>query len=171
MRVFSLPPPTNPIRRDTVQILKLAIPRPSSSRTQSDACATNLDSDRYNARGVVATLPKGSSRGARAGDWVRGKGIAARRQITVIGTSPIWRSACQGAWVDRRCVGGRAACRVVAAREAVRAFAGFATFGHAHIRGLAQDLCSSHLRRLKSSAPTGVGAQATNRGVVCASRE
>ncbi len=29
----------------------------------------------------------------------------------------------------------------------------FATFGHAHIRGLAQDLCSSHLRCLKSSAP------------------
>ena len=43
---------------------------------------------------------------------------------------------------------------VVAVRETVRAFAGFATFGHAHIRGLAQDLCSSHLRRLKSSAPT-----------------
>ena len=43
---------------------------------------------------------------------------------------------------------------VVAVREAVRAFAGFATVGHAHIRGLAQDLCSSHLRRLKSSAPT-----------------
>ena len=61
---------------------------------------------------------------------------------------------------------------VVAAREAVRAFAGFATFGHAHIRGLAQDLCSSHLRCLKSSAPArGAGAQATNRGVVCASRE
>jgi hypothetical protein len=61
---------------------------------------------------------------------------------------------------------------VVAVREAVRAFAGFATFGHAHIRGLAQDLCSSHVRCLKSSAPTrGVGAQATNRGVVCASRE
>jgi hypothetical protein len=44
-------------------------------------------------------------------------------------------------------------CDVVAVREAVRAFAGFATVGHAHIRGLAQDLCSSHVRRLKSSAP------------------
>ena len=51
-------------------------------------------------------------------------------------------------------------------------FAGFATFGHAHIRGLSQDLCSSHVRCLKSSASTrGVGAQATNRGVVCASRD
>jgi len=30
---------------------------------------------------------------------------------------------------------------------------GFATVGHAHIRGLAQDLCSSHVRCLKSSAP------------------
>ena len=43
---------------------------------------------------------------------------------------------------------------VVAVRGAVRAFAGFATFGHAHIRGLAQDLCSSHVRCLKSSAAT-----------------
>ena len=34
-----------------------------------------------------------------------------------------------------------------------------------------QDLCSSHVRCLKSSAPTGVGTQATNRGVVCASRD
>ena len=42
---------------------------------------------------------------------------------------------------------------VVAVREAARPFAGFATGGHAHIRGLAQDLCSSYLRRLKSSAP------------------
>jgi hypothetical protein len=41
---------------------------------------------------------------------------------------------------------------VVAVRGAVRAFAGFATVGHAHIRGLAQDLCSSHVRCLKSSA-------------------
>ena len=42
---------------------------------------------------------------------------------------------------------------MVAVREAARPFAGFATCGHAHIRGLAQDLCSSHLRCLKSSAP------------------
>ena len=42
---------------------------------------------------------------------------------------------------------------VVAVREAARPFAGFATGGHAHMRGLAQDLCSSYLRRLKSSAP------------------
>ena len=41
---------------------------------------------------------------------------------------------------------------VVAVREAVRPFAGFATVGHAHIRGLAEDLCSSHVRCLKSSA-------------------
>jgi hypothetical protein len=33
-------------------------------------------------------------------------------------------------------------------------FAGFATFGHAHIRGLSQDLCSSHVRCLKSSPST-----------------
>ena len=45
-------------------------------------------------------------------------------------------------------------------------FAGFATFGHAHIRGLAQGLCSSHVRCLKSSAAAGLGdAQATSRGV------
>jgi hypothetical protein len=76
------------------------------------------------------------------------------------------------AWVDgRRAVG--VAEGVVAAGGAVRAFAGFATVGHAHIRGLAQDFCSSHVRCLKSSAPApgGVGAQATDRGVVCASRE
>ena len=42
---------------------------------------------------------------------------------------------------------------VVAVGEAARPFAGFETGGHAHIRGLAQDLCSSYLRRLKSSAP------------------
>ena len=38
--------------------------------------------------------------------------------------------------------------------------------GHAHIRGLSQDLCSSHVRCLKSSAAArgGAGAQATNRG-------
>jgi hypothetical protein len=41
---------------------------------------------------------------------------------------------------------------VVAAGGAVRAVRGFATGGHAHIRGLAQDLCSSHVRCLKSSA-------------------
>ena len=34
-----------------------------------------------------------------------------------------------------------------------------------------QDLCSSHVRCLKSSAPAGAGAQATHRGVVCASRD
>ena len=57
---------------------------------------------------------------------------------------------------------------VVAVREAVRPFAGFATVGHAHIRGLAQDLCSSHVRCLLSSAAAGgpAGAQATDRGVV-----
>ena len=44
--------------------------------------------------------------------------------------------------------------------------------GHAHIRGLSQDLCSSHVRCLKSSAATvWVVAQATNRGVLCASRD
>jgi hypothetical protein len=51
---------------------------------------------------------------------------------------------------------------------AVRAFAGFATFSHAHIRGLAiPRLCSSHVRCLKTSAsgPKGVDAQATDRGV------
>jgi hypothetical protein len=33
-----------------------------------------------------------------------------------------------------------------------------------------QDLCSSHVRCLKSSAPAAAGTQATHRGVVCASR-
>ncbi len=39
------------------------------------------------------------------------------------------------AWVDGHCVVGGAG-RVVAVGGAVRAFAGFATVGHAHIRGL-----------------------------------
>jgi hypothetical protein len=62
---------------------------------------------------------------------------------------------------------------VVAVRGAVRAFAGsrrlvMLIFGD----WAPQDLCSSHVRCLKSSAPaSGAGAQATNRGVVCASRD
>ena len=38
-----------------------------------------------------------------------------------------------------------------------RPFAGFATGGHAHIRGLAQDLLSSYLRRLSRARPPGGG--------------
>ncbi len=68
-------------------------------------------------------------------------------------TSPIWRGWCQGVGVEGHGVVGVAGA-VVAVREAAEAFAGFATFGHAHIRGLSQDLCSSHVRCLKSSAPT-----------------
>ena len=62
---------------------------------------------------------------------------------------------------------------VVAVRGAVRAFAGFATVVMLIFGGwVPQDLCSSHVRCLKSSAATrGAGAQATNRGVVCASRD
>ena len=44
------------------------------------------------------------------------------------------------------CVGGGGG-DVVAVGEAVRAFAGFATVGHAHIRGLAQDLDFPRFRR------------------------
>jgi hypothetical protein len=62
---------------------------------------------------------------------------------------------------------------VVAVPGAVRAFAGFATFGHAHIRGLGTPRPLFVARPLSKveRAPQGAGAQATNRGVVCASRE
>ena len=52
-----------------------------------------------------------------------------------IGTSPIWRSGCQGVGVDGHClVGVRDRCGCgLRGGPGVR---GFATFGHAHIRGL-----------------------------------
>jgi hypothetical protein len=50
------------------------------------------------------------------------------------------------------CLVGGAWFVVVAAGGAVRAVRGVRDGGHAHIRGLAQDLCSSHVRCLKSSA-------------------
>ena len=58
-------------------------------------------------------------------------------------------------------------------RGAVRAFAGFATFSHAHIRGLAIPMLLFVARPLSKveCVHLGVGAQATNRGVVCASRD
>ena len=80
-------------------------------------------------------------------------GRASARQSRGCGTLPIWRGWCQGVGVEGHGVVGVAGA-VVAVREAAEAFAGFATFGHAHIRGLSQDLCSSHVRCLKSSAPT-----------------
>ena len=55
--------------------------------------------------------------------------------LGAITTSPIWRIGCQGVGVDGHVLVGVAG-GVVAAGGAVRAFAGFATFGHAHIRGL-----------------------------------
>ena len=45
--------------------------------------------------------------------------------------------------------------------------------GHAHIRGLSQDLCSSHVRCLKSSAAAG-GRRVLREGIaelLCASRD
>jgi hypothetical protein len=42
--------------------------------------------------------------------------------------------------------------------------------GHAHIRGLAQDLCSSHVRCLKSSAAAGAVLRRQIAELVCASR-
>ena len=56
---------------------------------------------------------------------------------------------------------------VVAAGGAVRASAGFATVVMLIFGGwVPQDLGSSHVRRLKSSAPPVGGAQSTFRGVV-----
>ena len=61
---------------------------------------------------------------------------------------------------------------VVAVRGAARAFAGSRRLVMLIFGGwVPQDLCSSHVRCLKSSAPAGAGAQATHRGVVCASRD
>jgi hypothetical protein len=78
--------------------------------------------------------------------------------------SPIWRSACQGVGVDGHClVGAWRGCGCGwRGGPGVR---GVRDGGHAHIRGLAQDLCSSHVRCLKSSAAAGAVAQATDRGV------
>ena len=62
---------------------------------------------------------------------------------------------------------------VVAVRGAVRAFAGFATFGHAHIRGLGTPrplVVARPLSKVERAHPRA-GTHATNRGVVCASRE
>jgi hypothetical protein len=62
---------------------------------------------------------------------------------------------------------------VVAVREAARPFAGFATVGHAHIRGLGtpRPLFVARPPSKVERARPGAGAQATNRGVVCASRD
>ena len=80
-------------------------------------------------------------------------------------SSPIWRSGCQGVGVDgHRLVG----CVVDGVRLAGRSEdARVRDGGHAHMRGLSQDLCSSHVRCLLSSAaaPEGGGCSATNRGV------
>ena len=61
---------------------------------------------------------------------------------------------------------------VVASGEAARAFAGFATVGRAHIRGLGtlRPLFVARPLSKVERARRGAGAQATNRGVVCASR-
>jgi len=51
-------------------------------------------------------------------------------------------------------------------------FAGFATFGHADIRGLVpRPLFVARPLSKVECVHLGVGAQATNRGVVCASRD
>ena len=75
----------------------------------------------------------------------------------------------KGAWVDGHCVVGgagllwlRFAGRPGRSRGSRRSV--MLIFGG----WVPQDLCSSHVRCLKSSAPArGAGAQATNRGVVC----
>jgi hypothetical protein len=94
----------------------------------------------------------------------------ARRQAhrtSATASSPIWRSGCQGVGVDGHCLVGGAWLRCGCGLRGGPGVRGFATGGHAHIRGLSQDLCSSHVRCLKSSAAAGwAGAQATNRGVV-----
>ena len=86
--------------------------------------------------GALGSSPLHSSRPAELGDCLRGKALVRRQRRRTIAPSPIWRSGCQGAGVEGHCVVGGAGVCVVAVRGAVRAFAGFATFGHAHIRGL-----------------------------------
>jgi hypothetical protein len=84
-----------------------------------------------------------------------------------IPTSPIWRSGCQGVGVDGHGLVG-VLVAVVAACGAVRASAGSRRSVMLIFGGwVPQDVCSSHVRCLESSAAAGwVGAQATNRGVV-----
>jgi hypothetical protein len=57
-------------------------------------------------------------------------------RIGTTAMSPIWRSGCQGGRDRWPLFGWWCRVVVVAVRGAVRAIAGFATFGHAHIRGL-----------------------------------
>ena len=86
--------------------------------------------------------------------------------------SPIWRRGCQGVGVDGHGLVGVAVVGVVAAGGAVRASAGSRRFGHAHIRGLGSPRPWFVARPLSKveRGRSGAGAQATNRGLVCASR-
>ena len=86
--------------------------------------------------------------------------------------SPIWRSACQEVWVIGHClVGVDGGVCVVAAGGAVRASAGsrrvvmliFGGWPKTFVRRTSAVYC-------RARPPGGRGAQATNRGVVCASR-
>ena len=90
--------------------------------------------------------------------------------IRTITRSPIWRSGCQGVGVDGHGVvvvsvmwlrlAGRSECPRGSRRWSC-SYSG---------ASLPQDLCSSHVRCLKSSAAAcdGAGAQATDRGDRCA---
>ena len=72
--------------------------------------------------------------------------------------SPIWRSGCQGVGVDGHVSGWWCGGDVVAACGAVRASAGSRRLVMLIFGGwVPQDLCSSHVRCLKSSAAARVG--------------
>ena len=96
-----------------------------------------------------------------------------RGPIGTSAMSPIWRGVCQGVGVDTHCLvgggGGRMWLRLAgrSGRPRVR------DVGHAHIRGLGTPrpwFVARPLSKVERARP-GAGAQATNRGVVCASRD
>ena len=76
----------------------------------------------------------------------RGNPIARRLGVGTIAASPIWRSACQGVGVVVHCLVGGSCCgRRLAGRSA-----GSRRWSCSYSPGwVPQDLCSSHVRRLK----------------------
>src|ERR1019366_8908574 len=93
-------------------------------------------------------------RAGAPGDRVRSRALV-RRSTLATPLSPIWRGGCQGVGVVGHCLVGVWSA-VVAARGAGRAAAGSRRVVMLIFGGwVPQDLCSSHVRCLKSSAAPG----------------